>query len=186
MVKSPCRVYESVCPVGVGVHVLVQGSRHVRIGVKIPPASTCPRGPPPTCETVVRVRVTASRTPTVPRRRRRGSGAHDRSATAPAMPSHAKLNASHHQPLRYTTPPGTLWRICMRCSALAYFRQHGASVITPDRHSSFDLSYFVPTNPYRNVREVQCYSLDLSLITARRHTHDSLRYTNLQGCDEFG
>ena len=68
---------------------------------------------------------------------------------------------------------GTLWRICMRCSALAYFRQHGASVITPDRHSSFDLSYFVPTNPYRNVREVQCQSLDLPHMTVRRHTRGS-------------
>ena len=43
-----------------------------------------------------------------------------------AMPTHADSTHPTIQPLRYTTPPG-LFGVYMRSSALAYFRQHGAS-----------------------------------------------------------
>ena len=70
-------------------------------------------------ETVVRVRPPALQT----QRRRRLT---QRSRTTLAMPTHADSTHPTIQPLRYTTPPG-LFGVYMRSSALAYFRQHGAS-----------------------------------------------------------
>ena len=109
-------------------------------------------------ETVVRVGPPALQT----QRRRRLT---QRSRTKLAMPTHADSTHPTIQPLRYTTPPGTLWRIVRGAQRLHTFA-NTARLLKTDRYSSLDLSYFVPTNPYRNVREVQCQSLDLPSITA--------------------
>ena len=128
-----------------------RGVRHVR-GDTSP--VTCSRGYTPAriCVTVVR------------QTRRVGKAARQRLPTASlakftkpnaAMPTHADSTHPTIQPLRYTTPPG-LFGVYMRSSALAYFRQHGAS----DYHQTatrVSTSRILPTNPYRCVWEVRCH-----------------------------
>ena len=88
------------------------------------PRQKCSRGyiPPHMCVTVVRQTRRAGDAP------QRSPAASLSKFTKPnaAMPTHADSTHPTIQPLRYTTPPG-LFGVYMRSSALAYFRQHGAS-----------------------------------------------------------
>ena len=114
------RVYESVCPVGVRVPGGVW--RHVQRGDNSP--ITCPRVPPPR-ETVVGKTHAAAR-PAGDRRRRLASCVR---LTKLAMPTHADSTHPTIQPLRYTTPPGTLWRIVRGAQRLHTFANTARLII---------------------------------------------------------
>ena len=103
-----------------------RGVRHVR-GDTSP--VTCSRGYTPAhiCVTVVRQTRRAGK---VARQRLPAASLSKFTKPNAAMPTHADSTHPTIQPLRYnicyTTPPG-LFGVYMRSSALAYFRQHGAS-----------------------------------------------------------
>ena len=95
-------------------------------GVITPPSHV--RGFPPPHETVVGKTHAATR-PAGDRRRRLASCVR---LTKLAMPTHADSTHPTIQPLRYTTPPGTLWRIVRGAQRLHIFANTQHVCITRD------------------------------------------------------